>query len=47
MQNTIHVTTSLKTNGPKIRENLRTANFNAKFTGYKNSVIDMEMCTGT
>ena len=29
---------------PKIRENLRTANFNPKFTGYKKSVIDMEMC---
>ena len=28
----------------KICENLRTANFNLKFTGYKKSVIGMEMC---
>ena len=28
----------------KIQENLRTANFDPKFTSYKKSVIDMEMC---
>ena len=29
---------------PKIPENLRTANFNQKFTGYKKRVINIEMC---